>query len=192
MRYNSDHKEQTKQKIVETASREFRLHGFDGIGISALMTKLKLTHGGFYAHFEDKEDLIAQALAWSTDEFASHVAEVLETDGVAGLVKLYLSEDHLKNPHFGCPLPALSLDVSRHPDLLQAQFGEKLERTVNLIAVSVPGKNEGERHARAWFLVGSLAGAISMARAVADSAQRTMIVDAAKDQLLKAVYEDGI
>src|SRR5258708_12410593 len=52
---------ETRRKIVKTAAAEFRKNGINGIGLSDLMAAAGLTHGGFYRHFESKDQLVAEA-----------------------------------------------------------------------------------------------------------------------------------
>jgi TetR/AcrR family transcriptional regulator, transcriptional repressor for nem operon len=54
--------EENRERIVETASGLFREHGFDGVGLDAIMSAAGLTHGGFYGHFGSKDDLAAEAV----------------------------------------------------------------------------------------------------------------------------------
>ena len=63
MRYSKDHKQATRQRIVEAAGRRFKQDGIDGAGVATLMSDAGLTNGAFYAHFASKEDLVANVLA---------------------------------------------------------------------------------------------------------------------------------
>ncbi|MEU9171577.1 TetR/AcrR family transcriptional regulator [Streptomyces sp. NPDC048420] len=63
MRYGKEHKQATKQRIIEAAGRRFKRDGIDGSGISALMKDAGLTNGAFYTHFTSKDDLVAHAVA---------------------------------------------------------------------------------------------------------------------------------
>jgi AcrR family transcriptional regulator len=63
MRYSKDHKQATRQRILEAAGRRFKEDGIDGAGVAAVMSDADLTNGAFYAHFASKEDLVANELA---------------------------------------------------------------------------------------------------------------------------------
>src|ERR1700689_55199 len=67
MRVSREQAAENHERIVETASRMFREHGFDGGSVDAIMQEAGLTHGGFYGHFKSKEDLAAQAVARALD-----------------------------------------------------------------------------------------------------------------------------
>ena len=68
MRYEPEHKERTRQRIVENASRQFRSEGKNGPGVAKLMKATGLTHGGFYKHFKSKDELFADAIDESARE----------------------------------------------------------------------------------------------------------------------------
>ena len=63
MRYSKGHKQSTRQHILEAAGRRFKQDGIDGAGVASVMSDAGLTNGAFYAHFESKEDLVANVLA---------------------------------------------------------------------------------------------------------------------------------
>src|SRR5260221_1660002 len=63
MRYPAEQKAETRKKIINAAARSFREHGSVGEGVARLMQDVGLTHGGFYRHFESKEDLYVDAIA---------------------------------------------------------------------------------------------------------------------------------
>src|SRR5947207_338378 len=62
-RYDKQHKQATRQRIIETAGRRFKQDGIDGSGIATLMADAGLTNGAFYAHFNSKDDLVAAVIA---------------------------------------------------------------------------------------------------------------------------------
>ena len=49
MRYGKDHKQATRQRIVEAAGRRFKQDGIDGAGVATVMSDAGLTNGAFYA-----------------------------------------------------------------------------------------------------------------------------------------------
>ena len=72
MRYEADHKERTHRRIVERASRQFRAEGMNGPGVAKLMKASGLTVGGFYKHFDSRDDLFAEAMDESVREMGEH------------------------------------------------------------------------------------------------------------------------
>ena len=56
------HKERTRQRILDEAAAIMRVVGTEGIGVAALMKRVGLTHGGFYAHFASRDDLVSNVI----------------------------------------------------------------------------------------------------------------------------------
>ena len=108
-RYDAEHKAQTRRRIIETAGRRFKQDGIDGSGVAALMADAGLTNGAFYAHFESKDDLVANVVA---DQLADQRAVLASLpEGRAALeqfVRDYLSPQHRDHPDAGCPNAALA------------------------------------------------------------------------------------
>jgi TetR/AcrR family transcriptional regulator, transcriptional repressor for nem operon len=101
VRYEKGHKGETRQHILDVASRRFRQGGL-AQGISKIMKGAGLTHGGFYAHFRSKEDLIRESLLQASAKKRKDLADAAERGGLDGLVSEYLSEAHRDRPDSGC------------------------------------------------------------------------------------------
>ncbi len=74
MRYAPDHKAKTRGKILAAAGRVFRRLGYHAAGVDRVMEEAGLTSGGFYAHFESKEALLAEAIAHSAHRSPNEVS----------------------------------------------------------------------------------------------------------------------
>lgn len=55
MRYDNQHKQQTRQRVLEAAADAMRTEGPERISVAAIMARAGLTHGGFYAHFDSRK-----------------------------------------------------------------------------------------------------------------------------------------
>src|ERR1700704_1176038 len=64
MPYTAEHKQATRERILESARRLFNDKGFAEVSIDEVMDKAGLTRGGFYRHFRDKSELYAEAVRW--------------------------------------------------------------------------------------------------------------------------------
>ena len=73
MRYEPEHKTQTRDRIVRNAARKLRAEGLSGPGIASVMKASGLTVGGFYKHFRSKDELLAEAIAQGFSEFSEKV-----------------------------------------------------------------------------------------------------------------------
>src|SRR6266498_1303176 len=92
VRYGKEHKEATRRRIIETAGRRFKRDGIDGSGVATLMADAGLTNGAFYAHFDSKEDLVANVVADQLRKQCESLSELAPgRDGVEHFVRAYLS-----------------------------------------------------------------------------------------------------
>src|SRR5882762_4178348 len=126
MRYVCGHKDLTHTRLVQTASREFRGKGVNGVSIGDLMADLKLTHGGFYRHFESKEQLLAEAVVSAFEERARIMMQAASQAKpgfeLQTIIEKYLSPEHCSNPAVGCPVAALAGEVARYPRFVRLRF----------------------------------------------------------------------
>lgn len=181
MKFEKGHKEQTRQRIIETASRSFRKNGVAATGIAALMAEAGLTHGGFYAHFSSKEDLVRAALDQALDKnrASRERAMAAQADGLAALIRFYLRPAHRDMPERGCAAAALISEIARHEPETRATFTLRLRGLLEQIAEKLPDAMADEaREALAIGLFGTLLGCLQMARAVDDPALSDRILAA--------------
>jgi TetR/AcrR family transcriptional regulator, transcriptional repressor for nem operon len=167
-------KEQTHARLVAAAAARFKEHGVDGISLADLMKELKLTHGGFYKHFASRDELVTEALDLALSQSAQSVRERLFGGGQPDLsrfVDFYLADAHREGRAEGCAVAALAGDASRKSAAVQAQFREHIAGNVDSLvkALAPVGSAEGRR-ASALLILSALYGALTMARAVGDSA----------------------
>ena len=113
MRKSKQEAEKTRRRIVTSAAAEFRERGIVATGLNDLMQAAGLTHGGFYRHFDSKEQLVAEA----TDEAQAALIKRMKDaagrgrtksrshGGLAAAVGEYLSIRHRDDPRDGCPWP---------------------------------------------------------------------------------------
>ena len=184
MRYDVDHKERTRLRLLTDAAIMLREDGPDGISVAALMKRQGLTHGGFYAHFESKDDLIACAIDVMFERYSERFR--LRTQGLSPLhgllayVAYYLSPSHYNRPGQGCPIPSVGGDVAR----LGSEARKRFEAGVAGMQALIAGQFAGlgfepeDAQARAVVLMGELAGAVMMARAVKTAAMQKQICHA--------------
>jgi TetR/AcrR family transcriptional repressor of nem operon len=193
MRYTAEHKEETHRKIVQTAARAFKRHGLEGVGIVDLMKKAGLTHGGFYAHFPDRDTLVAEATAAGYEEAAerllTHLADYPSDDTLRALIERYLSPAHRLNTEHGCPLPALAADMSRQPATVRRAFTDSFRRYSARLAALLPGRYKVDRGDTALAVLSGLAGAIMLARAVSDPDLSDRILAASRQFYLDALQQ---
>src|SRR5436305_15134531 len=116
MRYGRGQKQATRQRILKAAGRRFKQDGIDGSGVAAVMSDAGLTNGAFYAHFDSKEDLVANVLA---DQLRTQRlrldAQPADRAGLEVLIRSYPSPQHRDESADGCPSAALLDEIARRP-----------------------------------------------------------------------------
>src|SRR5712671_1113823 len=107
MRKSRQEAAKTRERIISSAAAEFREHGIAATGLADFMKAAGLTHGGFYRHFESKDQLVAEAcsaaIATMTERVASSASRKRGRKGLEAVVAHYLSTEHRDNPRDGCP-----------------------------------------------------------------------------------------
>ena len=88
MRYSAQHKAKTHERVLKKAAEQMRRRGVQGTGIAGLMGKVGLTHGGFYAHFPDKNALIAEATGPMLEEGVAGDIAAAEAAAATALVQM--------------------------------------------------------------------------------------------------------
>ena len=175
---------ETHERILQTAGRLFREKGFDGVGVAELMKTAGLTNGAFYGHFASKEDLIAKACARVMSGGEDPWAALL--DGAAPLdafVRGYLSTRHAEARGEGCLFAALGGEVARQPAPVRASFTENLRRRIAALGRALDGGEAARREDRAIATMAAMVGALTLARAVDDSALAGEILRATAREL---------
>jgi len=183
MRYEKGHKDATRRRIVEVASKQLRREGVGSSGVAALMASAGLTHGGFYAHFSSKDALIQEALAEAIEQVSTWIGTVAATSDnkFEGVVRAYLSPHHRDNPENGCVAAALTPEIARHSPAVRQMFTQSIEKHIEILASLLPASATPEaRRSVATAIISGTIGMMQLARAVDD--------EAFSDQIL----EDGI
>src|SRR5215471_17498052 len=130
MRYDVEHKDRTRRRIVRNASRQLRAKGMNGPGVATLMKASGLTHGGFYKHFARRDDLVAEAIEESLHELRDQLVAAAtglgRGEGWKAIVRTYLSLERCDHLSDGCPIAALAPDVARAKPTLKQRTGAAL------------------------------------------------------------------
>jgi TetR/AcrR family transcriptional repressor of nem operon len=190
MRYSPNHKSLTRQRIVEAASQAFREGGIGGTGLDEVMRRAGLTHGGFYAHFRDKTELVAEACAAGFAEALPNLERIaaLPTAAARGrlLIDSYLSERHRQNRGSGCLIVGVAADMARLSGAARAGYSRafqlhlaRLQDALRLSADPVVNRD------RVTHLLSSLVGALLFARAVDDPLESQRILHSMRRLLKK-------
>ncbi|WP_137144804.1 TetR/AcrR family transcriptional regulator [Mycolicibacterium sp. CR10] len=184
MRMSRQEKDRSHQRILDSAARLIRERGVDGAGVAEVMKDAGLTAGGFYRHFASKEALVAAAVdaafEQSLDRIGTHDDPAQAAEAVAEWQRFYLSDVHVDNRGYGCPIPALAGEVGRSP-ALAAPMTAGVEATIERVAAGLNG-SAAQRRAEAAARVAMMAGAVMIARS-SDPETGQYVLDSVRDRL---------
>jgi TetR/AcrR family transcriptional repressor of nem operon len=180
-------KAETHERIIERASRAFREYG-SGVGIGDVMKELGLTHGGFYRHFQSKDDLLVAALARSLDDVAERFDTIAEAappgKQLEAIITAYLSTEHLRHPETWCALATLAPDIGRQPTAIRKRVDSALQRYMVRMAKYMPGATDDERRRNFVILFSGMSGAMALTRACGDKDMRERVLSTTRDYYL--------
>jgi TetR/AcrR family transcriptional regulator, transcriptional repressor for nem operon len=180
-------KEASHDRIVDAAARAIRRSGYSGTGVSDIMKEAGLTHGAFYAHFESREAMLAEAADHAGAESNAAVSKLLANvpadKALRTLVKGYLSKAHLNGIETGCPVSALGSEMPRQSPEVRHAATLRIKEMIDLVARQLPDWGQPSAHQQALFTVATMVGTLVLARAVDDPILSDQLRAAALEQL---------
>jgi len=187
MRYDAEHKERTRARVLTEAAKAIRAEGPHRVGVAGVMAKAGLTHGGFYAHFSSKNDLVvaamAQMFAESRANFERLTRGKLPAVALRAYIDFYLSAKHRDAHDAGCPLPALSADLPRLEAAAHQQFALGVTWLTSALADLLAALGQADAEALASSVLAELVGALSLARGVANAKQSNAMLKRSSEGL---------
>ena len=192
MGYSKAQKDRTHRRIVAIASKRFREKGLAGFGIAELMQEAGLTVGGFYKHFDSRDELVAEAVSSAFGDWQRRVDAAASAGtpvSYAGLVDDYLSDTHRKNPGTGCAYSALAPEIARSDKQTRALTSEQVRSDLELIVGLLPGEDKREARSKAILTFSALVGAMSLARSVSDASLSREILKTVAELLKDSAAE---
>lgn len=186
----SAHKARVRTRILDEAAAALRAGGTEGLSVANLMKRAGLTHGGFYAHFENRDDLVAHAVERMFQDSRAMLHHYLEeVDDLGGLVDYYLSEQAMRRHDRGCPLPWLAGEAPRMPEAARTRFQAGIAAMEQAIAGTLArhGREETEATRLATALVAEMVGAMALARAYGEGPRALATLEAARDAIKRLV-----
>ena len=186
MGHSKAEKAKTHKRIVKIASKRFREEGLAAVGILELMKEAALTVGGFYKHFESRDDLVAEALSSAFGGWKRRVDAATSGGPAVSYAKLideYLNEAHRDNPGTGCAFSALAAEIGRSHERTRALTTEQVRNDIQLIAGLIPDNEPHAARSQAILTFSAIVGAMSLARAVSEEALSREILKTVAERL---------
>ena len=185
MGHSRANKREHHEQIVGVAASRFREDGIDGVGVADLMHDAGLTHGGFYRHFESRDELVAEAVERALHDGGQAMAAVAASphDPLAAVIDAYLSMTHRDDLATSCAVTTLAGDVARSNQRARAAYTPQVGIYIDMLVGLLPPGTGDRSRAMAITALSTLVGAVSMARAVDDEALSREILASAASEL---------
>ena len=165
-------KQLTHERIVDVASRVIRRSGYDGTGVADIMKEAGLTHGGFYAHFDSRDALLAEAGDRAGAEAVAIATRVAASappgQALQAIMQAYLSPEHIATIETGCPVSALGSEMPRQAPEVRHAATLHIKEMIDVLARQMPDWGQPQAHERALAMMCALIGTTMLARAVDD------------------------
>ncbi len=195
MRYDEAHKQKTREKVLQAAARAIRAEGPERVGVAGIMAKAGLTHGGFYAHFESKDDLVAEAIEQMFVEGREHFASVVTgkppAKALGDYLDFYLSKPHRDAPDAGCAMPTLCTDLPRLSDRAKAAFGNGYAGLIAWIAKQLKDLGHADAKGAACSVVSEMVGTVALARCIPDKERSDALLESSRKAIRQRLGLDA-
>jgi TetR/AcrR family transcriptional regulator, transcriptional repressor for nem operon len=159
MKVSQEQKAQNRSRILTEAGRLFREKGFDAVSVAEVMKAAGMTHGGFYGHFQSKDDLVAQTIAHA-------VGSQSAGDDLSAWIDAYLSKSHREHPDLGCPMAALAGFMRQQAPEARASMAQALAAQIATLTEVMPGEDLARRRRAAIGSWSAMVGALILARSI--------------------------
>ncbi len=197
MRYDAEHKLKSRERVVAEAAKSIRREGAQAISVAGVMGAAGLTHGGFYAHFKSRDDLLAAGIERMFEEGSAKLR--LEIDGgvtpdaaLANYIGFYLSRGHRDARTTGCPLPFLAADAPRLSGAARARYAGGVASLTETIAGLLGAMGRPDPQTTAASTLAEMVGAVSLARAEPDADRSDAILAASRASLKTRLGLEGL
>ncbi len=178
MRFEKGHKETTRRRIIDVASRRFRADGAATSGLAGVMTEAGLTNGAFYAHFDSKEALVKEALVSALTHQRGSLEQALTNHlGLESIIRNYLNVDHMLGRENGCPSAALLPEIGRQPETTREAYEVELGKYTDLLASKLSASPSFSAQDRARAIFGMMVGTLQIARAMSDPSKASALLE---------------
>jgi TetR/AcrR family transcriptional repressor of nem operon len=188
MRKSKAETAKTRQRIVEVASQAIRTKGIEATGVAEIMAAAGLSHGGFYRHFDSKEELVTEAIALSRKDYfaATLVAAEQGPEALLKHLQEYVTPDHRDDIGSGCPLAANGSELVRVDSTTRHNATEALRIWFEKTAPYMRSPDDKGKTELAISVVTNMIGALTMSRMVDDPVLSAQILEATRRRIANA------
>jgi TetR/AcrR family transcriptional repressor of nem operon len=182
MRKSRDVTAASKTRIIAAASKMLRARGLAATSVADVMQAAGMTHGGFYKHFQSKDELAAIAVRSAFEAIAAKFDQTHDEAGLEAATESYLTQylslAHIENPELGCPMATLGADAGRHPSRLAQEFHAGAEQLIARLTRADGDRSPTVARTEAIRKLLQLVGTVIVARAVGSGPLRDEVLAA--------------
>src|SRR4249919_2831296 len=172
-RTTSRSKEASHERIVDAAARAIRGSGYNGTGVADIMKEAGLTHGGFYAHFDSREAMLAEAADRAGGDAVAEMQRITASmppqQALQAMIQAYLSKEHVEAIETGCATAALCSEMPRQAPEVRRAATRRIKEMIDLVSRQSPDWGQPAAHERALVTIATMVGTLALARAVDDA-----------------------
>ncbi|WP_051559939.1 TetR/AcrR family transcriptional regulator [Marinobacterium jannaschii] len=185
MAWNPEHKQQTRERILNNAARLFSTRGFDGVSIDQVMQEAGMTRGAFYSHFSSKSALYAESMKFAARQAVNGVKARCSSASPHQMIETYLSQQHRSGDPFRCPLAFLITDVSQQDEAVRQTYTRLFRGFVENLSPQHSAAEREQLLQQAVMMIGGMA----IARALSDDKLATELLQACRSAIIPAGTE---
>jgi TetR/AcrR family transcriptional repressor of nem operon len=188
MRYDAEHKQRSRERVVAEAAKAIRSEGVPGVSVAGVMGAAGLTHGAFYAHFDSRDALLLAGVDRMFEEGRTRILADTAKGGspkaaLTSYIGFYLSRSHRDSRTTGCPLPFLAAEAPRLNADLRQRYADGMRGLSATIAGLLRDMDVAEPETTAASVLAEMVGAVSLARAEPDPDRSYAILSASRASL---------
>ena len=197
MRYDADHKQKSRERVIAEAAKAIRSEGSHAISVAGVMGAAGLTHGAFYAHFDSRDALLLAGIDRMFEEGRARIlSEVTRgfppKTALSNYIGFYLSRSHRDSRTAGCPLPFLAAEAPRLNEDLRGRYADGVQNLTGAIADLLREMDFPEPDTTAASVLAEMVGAVSLARAEPDLDRSYAILTASRASLRSRLGLEGL
>jgi len=174
MTIRAEQKTASLQRILAAGATRLRTQGLSGAGIATVMQDAGLTHGAFYVHFANKNELavaaLRHALVDNRKKWVGTLRQESWADRLKRLARRYLNLPHRDNLAQSCALSALAGEATRSEPSFRQAYEEELRKSLQGICCGNDAEKAPtpEQFDEAIAFMALCLGGLTLSRAVAD------------------------